>query len=164
MSNADESDIESSPSTPRNVTSGEETMVVGPSTSPLLPPHCVKKKSGGKLHFAFNLLKSVRSENNDEEGSDSEFNEDGFSQPSDRSIHLKSFRSISLFIIKQTSEEMRAFLQDGNSQYENDRRSRLVIRRTSTKLQHIRQRASTESIDEDQGLTQNLVRFFQLDR
>uniref|UniRef100_A0A915C2K7 Transmembrane protein n=1 Tax=Parascaris univalens TaxID=6257 RepID=A0A915C2K7_PARUN len=119
MSNADESDIESSPSTPRNVTSGEETMVVGPSTSPLLPPHCVKKKSGGKLHFAFNLLKSVRSENNDEEGSDSEFNEDGFSQ-------------------------------DGNSQYENDRRSRLVIRRTSTKLQHIRQRASTESIDEDQ--------------
>uniref|UniRef100_A0A0M3ILD1 UNC80 domain-containing protein n=1 Tax=Ascaris lumbricoides TaxID=6252 RepID=A0A0M3ILD1_ASCLU len=71
------------------------------------------------MFAAFNLLKSVRSENNDDEGSDSEFNEDGFSQ-------------------------------DGNSQYENDRRSRLLIRHTSTKLQHMRQRASTDSIDEDQ--------------
>ncbi|VDM36880.1 unnamed protein product, partial [Toxocara canis] len=117
VSNTEESDADSSPSTPRNATSGEETAVTGPSTSPLLFAHYAKKKSGGKLHFAFNLLKSVRSENNDDEGSDSEVNDDS---------------------------------QDGSSAYEGDRRSRISFRNTSTKLHQIRQRASTDSIDEDQ--------------
>ncbi|VDN42922.1 unnamed protein product [Gongylonema pulchrum] len=80
LSNADDSDLDSSPSTPRNAQTGEEAAAAGSSASPLLPAHAAKKKSGGKLHFAFNLLKSVRSDNNDECSSDVETNDDEKSQ------------------------------------------------------------------------------------
>ncbi|VDK69710.1 unnamed protein product [Anisakis simplex] len=130
VSNADESDLDSSPSTPRNATSGEETTAAGPpSSSPLLLPHYAKKKSGGKLHFAFNLLKSVRSETNDDEGgSDSEINEDN---QDTLSVH------------------------EAGGAGGGDRRSRLSIKHTSSKLYQLRQRVSTDSIDEDQGATTN---------
>uniref|UniRef100_A0A183EMZ4 Ion_trans domain-containing protein n=1 Tax=Gongylonema pulchrum TaxID=637853 RepID=A0A183EMZ4_9BILA len=58
LSNADDSDLDSSPSTPRNAQTGEEAAAAGSSASPLLPAHAAKKKSGGKLHFgnAFLLI------------------------------------------------------------------------------------------------------------
>uniref|UniRef100_A0A914WE92 Protein unc-80 homolog n=1 Tax=Plectus sambesii TaxID=2011161 RepID=A0A914WE92_9BILA len=73
-SNAEESDIESSPSTPRNVHGVSSEEAIGSSSSPLLPSNMSKKKSGGgKLQFAFNLLKSVRTDNpNDDDASDPE--------------------------------------------------------------------------------------------
>ncbi|KAK0415429.1 hypothetical protein QR680_011941 [Steinernema hermaphroditum] len=67
--NTEDSDGDSSPSTPRNVLSATDESV---GASPLLPSmhHYSKKKSGGKLHFgrAFNLLKgSGKADNNDDE-------------------------------------------------------------------------------------------------
>uniref|UniRef100_A0A0R3RUV0 Protein unc-80 n=1 Tax=Elaeophora elaphi TaxID=1147741 RepID=A0A0R3RUV0_9BILA len=80
ISNTDESDLDSSPSTPRNVQASDEVTIASLSASPLLPVSVVKKRSGGKLHFALNLLKSVRPDNNDETGSDVETNDDDKSQ------------------------------------------------------------------------------------
>uniref|UniRef100_A0AC35EU16 Protein UNC80 central region domain-containing protein n=1 Tax=Panagrolaimus sp. PS1159 TaxID=55785 RepID=A0AC35EU16_9BILA len=58
----EESEGESSPSTPRDVASADDTVSVGgggSGGSPLLTQNCKQqKKSGGKLQFAFNLLKS----------------------------------------------------------------------------------------------------------
>ena len=54
---ADDSEVESSPSTPRNISSVDESLSnIG---SPLLPhgSYMKKKSTAGKLHFAFNLLK-----------------------------------------------------------------------------------------------------------
>ncbi|CAB3399025.1 unnamed protein product [Caenorhabditis bovis] len=65
----DDSEGDSSPSTPRTISSMEEGL--GSNT--------LKKKSAPKLHFAFNLLKNVRSEM-DEENSDSECNEESESE------------------------------------------------------------------------------------
>ncbi|KAL4003818.1 hypothetical protein ACH3XW_9180 [Acanthocheilonema viteae] len=80
ISNTDESDFDSSPSTPRNVQASDEVTIASLSASPLLPSNVVKKRSGGKLHFALNLLKSVRLDNNDDIGSDVEINDDDKSQ------------------------------------------------------------------------------------
>ncbi|VDO49234.1 unnamed protein product [Brugia timori] len=82
ISNTDESDLDSSsPSTPRNVQGSDEVTIASLSASPLLPVNVVKKRSGGKLHFALNLLKSsVRPDNNDDNGSDGEINDDDKSQ------------------------------------------------------------------------------------
>lgn len=62
---ADDSEVESSPSTPRNISSVDESLSnIG---SPLLPHGSyMKKKSAGKLHFAFNLLKGGRGTDADE--------------------------------------------------------------------------------------------------
>ncbi|CAG9539348.1 unnamed protein product, partial [Cercopithifilaria johnstoni] len=80
ISNTDDSDLDSSPSTPRNVQTSDEVTIESLSASPLLPMNVVKKRSGGKLHFALSLLKSVRSDNNDDIGSDIEINDDDKSQ------------------------------------------------------------------------------------
>uniref|UniRef100_A0A7I4YUG5 UNC80 domain-containing protein n=1 Tax=Haemonchus contortus TaxID=6289 RepID=A0A7I4YUG5_HAECO len=60
------SDADSSPSTPRTASSIDDGL------SPLVSAAMMKKKSAPKLHFAFNLLKSSRTDNMDEECSDSE--------------------------------------------------------------------------------------------
>ncbi|PIO77003.1 hypothetical protein TELCIR_00893 [Teladorsagia circumcincta] len=60
------SDADSSPSTPRTASSIDDGL------SPLVSAAMLKKKSAPKLHFAFNLLKSNKSDNMDEECSDSE--------------------------------------------------------------------------------------------
>ncbi|WKY11247.1 hypothetical protein Q1695_003091 [Nippostrongylus brasiliensis] len=62
----DDSDADSSPSTPRTVSSIDDGL------SPLVSAAMLKKKSAPKLHFAFNLLKSSKADNMDEECSDSE--------------------------------------------------------------------------------------------
>ncbi|KAK6035739.1 hypothetical protein COOONC_26756 [Cooperia oncophora] len=62
----DASDADSSPSTPRTASSIDDGL------SPLVSAAMLKKKSAPKLHFAFNLLKSNKTENMDEECSDSE--------------------------------------------------------------------------------------------
>ncbi|VDK88979.1 unnamed protein product [Litomosoides sigmodontis] len=116
ISNTDESDLDSSPSTPRAAQASDEGTSAVLSASPLLPPNVVKKRSGNKLHFgsnlsqldtkkrrrricplqqleilttnvinmiahlALNLLKSVRPDNNDGNGSDTEANDDEKSQ------------------------------------------------------------------------------------
>ncbi|CAD6199380.1 unnamed protein product [Caenorhabditis auriculariae] len=67
----EDSEGDSSPSTPRTISSMDD------NTSPLASSGAHKKKSAPKLHFAFNLLKTVRPDNMDEEGSDSENGEDG---------------------------------------------------------------------------------------
>ncbi|KIH45205.1 hypothetical protein ANCDUO_24758, partial [Ancylostoma duodenale] len=65
-SGADDSDADSSPSTPRTISSIDDGL------SPLVSAAILKKKSAPKLHFAFNLLKSSKADNMDEECSDSE--------------------------------------------------------------------------------------------
>ncbi|VDK61279.1 unnamed protein product [Cylicostephanus goldi] len=65
-SGADDSDADSSPSTPRTISSIDDSL------SPLVSAAMLKKKSAPKLHFAFNLLKSSKQENNDDDCSDSE--------------------------------------------------------------------------------------------
>ncbi|VDM59236.1 unnamed protein product [Angiostrongylus costaricensis] len=65
-SGAEDSDLDSSPSTPRTVSSIDDGLF------PLMSATILKKKSAPKLHFAFNLLKSTKTENMDEECSDSE--------------------------------------------------------------------------------------------
>ncbi|ETN77551.1 hypothetical protein NECAME_10985, partial [Necator americanus] len=65
-SGADDSDADSSPSTPRTASSIDDGL------SPLVSAAILKKKSAPKLHFAFNLLKSSKADNMDEECSDSE--------------------------------------------------------------------------------------------
>ncbi|CAJ0941559.1 unnamed protein product, partial [Mesorhabditis belari] len=64
LSGADESDWDSSPSTPRTMSSVDDTPVQQ------LHAHTLKKKSAPKLHFAFNLLKTNRTDNVEEECSD----------------------------------------------------------------------------------------------
>uniref|UniRef100_A0A915PNH9 Uncharacterized protein n=1 Tax=Setaria digitata TaxID=48799 RepID=A0A915PNH9_9BILA len=81
VSNADDSDLDSSPSTPRYQQINDEVAATGSlSASPLLSVNAVKKRSGGKLHFALNLLKSVRLDNNDDISSDIDINDDERSQ------------------------------------------------------------------------------------
>ncbi|CAI5452393.1 unnamed protein product [Caenorhabditis angaria] len=70
----DESEGDSSPSTPRTVSSMDGDGVSNSAYN--------KKRSAPKLHFAFNILKNVRPDNMDEENSDSEFNEEGQDEPS----------------------------------------------------------------------------------
>uniref|UniRef100_A0A158PAR5 Protein kinase domain-containing protein n=1 Tax=Angiostrongylus cantonensis TaxID=6313 RepID=A0A158PAR5_ANGCA len=65
-SGAEDSDLDSSPSTPRTISSIDDGLF------PLMSATILKKKSAPKLHFAFNLLKSTKTENMDEECSDSE--------------------------------------------------------------------------------------------
>ncbi|CAI2352462.1 unnamed protein product [Caenorhabditis sp. 36 PRJEB53466] len=72
----DDSEGDSSPSTPRTVSSMDD------GVSPLASNNTYKKKSAPKLHFAFGLLKSVRPDM-DEETSDQEMNEDQSQQDSD---------------------------------------------------------------------------------
>ncbi|KJH51438.1 hypothetical protein DICVIV_02354 [Dictyocaulus viviparus] len=69
-SGAEDSDADSSPSTPRTISSIDDGLF------PLMSATILKKKSTPKLHFAFNLLKSSRTENMDEECSDSETADD----------------------------------------------------------------------------------------
>ncbi|CAJ0578771.1 unnamed protein product, partial [Mesorhabditis spiculigera] len=64
-SGADESDWDSSPSTPRTMSSVDDTPL-----QQLVQQHGLKKKSAPKLHFAFNLLKTNRTDNVEEECSD----------------------------------------------------------------------------------------------
>lgn len=73
---AEESEGDSSPSTPRNQPSMDES--VSNIGSPITV-HGNKKKSGGKLHFAFNLLKSVKNENSEDENWDESVNLDELS-------------------------------------------------------------------------------------
>ncbi|VDM97141.1 unnamed protein product, partial [Onchocerca ochengi] len=51
LSNTDDSDLDSSPSTPKNLQVTDEINIASLSASPLLPFSVVKKRSGGKLHF-----------------------------------------------------------------------------------------------------------------
>lgn len=51
ISITDESDFDSSPSTPRNQQGGDEVTTASLSASPSLPLNTGKKRSGGKLHF-----------------------------------------------------------------------------------------------------------------
>ncbi|OZC08432.1 hypothetical protein X798_04492, partial [Onchocerca flexuosa] len=51
LSNTDDSDLDSSPSTPKNQQVTDEVTIANLSASPLLPFSVVKKRSGGKLHF-----------------------------------------------------------------------------------------------------------------
>ncbi|CAI4225052.1 unnamed protein product [Auanema sp. JU1783] len=69
-SGQDDSDADSSPSTPRTVSSMDDAI------SPLVPPSALKKKSAPKLHFAFNLLKTAKIDNADDDYSDSEAADD----------------------------------------------------------------------------------------
>uniref|UniRef100_A0A1I7ST06 UNC80 domain-containing protein n=1 Tax=Bursaphelenchus xylophilus TaxID=6326 RepID=A0A1I7ST06_BURXY len=62
--NAEESEPDSSPSTPRNQPSMDDN--ISSTGSPQIYQGA-KKKSGGKLHFALNLLKSVRNEASEDE-------------------------------------------------------------------------------------------------
>ncbi|PAV67932.1 hypothetical protein WR25_01182 isoform B [Diploscapter pachys] len=72
----DESEGDSSPSTPRTVSSMDD------NASPLIPSSALKKKSAPKLHFAFNLLKTARLDQGEDDLSDSEcadeFNDSDF--------------------------------------------------------------------------------------
>ncbi|KAI6188392.1 Protein unc-80 [Aphelenchoides besseyi] len=114
--NADDSEIESSPSTPRNMPSADESMSnIG---SPLLPHGSyIKKKSGGKLHFAFNLLKSsARTDASEDENWD-------------ESVNLDELAS-----------------EDTNTGLSADSKSRISFRNASQKLSYSRQRQSL-SID-----------------
>ncbi|KAM3722777.1 Protein unc-80 [Dirofilaria immitis] len=111
VSNTDDSDLDSSPSTPRNVQINDEGTIANLSVSPLLPLNVVKKRSGGKLHFALNLLKSVRLDNNDDTGSDVEINDDDksqngiFTHDERRSKALQKPPSLKLFAASQKSTE-----------------------------------------------------------
>uniref|UniRef100_A0A158R4L5 UNC80 domain-containing protein n=1 Tax=Syphacia muris TaxID=451379 RepID=A0A158R4L5_9BILA len=78
--NADESDAESCPSTPRNASYGGDDSAAATLSSISVSQSNLKKKSGGKLHFALSLLKSVRPDQNEEEGYDGDSNEDFISQ------------------------------------------------------------------------------------
>uniref|UniRef100_A0A8R1DJA0 UNC80 domain-containing protein n=1 Tax=Caenorhabditis japonica TaxID=281687 RepID=A0A8R1DJA0_CAEJA len=72
----DDSEEDSSPTTPRTVSSIDD------GVSPLASNNTYKKKSAPKLHFAFGLLKSGRSDM-DEETSDQETNYDSANDPDD---------------------------------------------------------------------------------
>ncbi|KAI1727311.1 cation channel complex component UNC80 domain-containing protein [Ditylenchus destructor] len=62
-----ESDVDSSPSTPRQLPSSIDESISNIG-SPLLAQHYAKKKGGGgKLQFALNLLKSVKNDNSEED-------------------------------------------------------------------------------------------------
>ncbi|CAD5215802.1 unnamed protein product [Bursaphelenchus okinawaensis] len=107
--NADESEGDSSPSTPRNQPSMDDNLSsIG---SPLIS-QAAKKKSGGKLHFALNLLKSVRNEASEDENWEESTNyEDSVGD-------------------------------DGNSTLTVDARSRISFRNVSSKINSFRQRQS----------------------
>ncbi|MCP9264094.1 Protein unc-80 [Dirofilaria immitis] len=93
VSNTDDSDLDSSPSTPRNVQINDEGTIANLSVSPLLPLNVVKR--GVVANFilvnALNLLKSVRLDNNDDTGSDVEINDDDKSQVIEKTSFVKTF-------------------------------------------------------------------------
>ncbi|EFO16215.2 hypothetical protein LOAG_12293, partial [Loa loa] len=99
ISNTDESDLDSSPSTPRNIQTNDEVIITSLSATSLQP------FSAGKKRIALNLLKSVRPDNNDDNGSDIEINDDDKSQNGGISTHDER-RSKGLIVQKPPSSKI----------------------------------------------------------